>query len=131
MGVLVFNMWVIFAFVLSVIKTFFLLAFVSWIVFMFVWAFFKYFNIQRRLYLAHRFFGRKYREKDVSWCIKAVNNGLKEDFVRKHLLLNNVPLERVEEVIFTFKGVSKELGKGGSVNGRFEEDNGKTKLPEI
>lgn len=119
-------------FIITFFKIFFTVALVIWIIYMIVWGILKIFNKQRRLWIAFKLFGKKYHEKDVAWCMDAVERGMKETAVKKYLYLNNTPEERVEEVIFIFKEIRKEMMKGGELkHGGSEESNAKVELPKI
>ena len=115
-----------------ILKFVLITGFSIWILYMIFWVFFKIFNKQRRLWIFYKILGRKYDEKDVAWCMEAINGGLSELDVRKHLLLKGTESKRVEEVIFIFTEISRELVKGGNLkHGGSEKSDGKIELPEI
>lgn len=114
------------------LKVLFTAAFGIWILWMIVWGFFKLFNKQRRVWFKYSILRKPYNEDDVAWCMEAHQKGLKEIDLRKHLLLNNTSSIRVEEIVFIFRQIRKELMKGGELeHGGSEESNAKIELPKI
>lgn len=117
-------------FVIPLIKWFFIIAFVIWILFLFIYGLMKIFNKKRRLWIMYHLLKKSYDEKDVAWCMQAVERNMKEVDVRKHLLLKGTNENRVDEVAFIFNEVQKQV-QGGGNHGRFEESNAKAELPKV
>lgn len=115
----------------TIIKTFFIGAFIIWILFLLIWAFFKVCNKQRRLWIKFKLFKKNYNEDDVAWAMKAVDADWKEFNIRKYLLLNGVKPKKIEEIVFIFREISKELKGGVIESGRSKESNAENKLPKI
>lgn len=114
-----------------IIKGVFVTGFIIWIAFMIIYTVFKLLNPQRRLWIKYKLLRKQYNTEDVKYCMDAVNKDFSEIDLKKHLLLNGTKEKRVEEVIFIFKEVYKQLKGGTQYNGRSEKSNAEAKLPKV
>lgn len=75
---------------------------------------------------------RSYSEKDVAWCMDAINQGMKPIDAKKFLLIKGQHPKRVDEIMYIFNQIQKRM-KGGDKNvGQFEQSDGEVKeIPKI
>lgn len=92
---------------------------VLWFIFMVYW-------IQKTLFpnfrwiLKYTILRRPYKEKDVEWCLDAIDRGKSVIRVKRFLLIKGTSMSRTKELIFILKKVNMKLKKleGGEDNGR-------------
>lgn len=66
-----------------------------------------------RFKLKYNVFRRKYQEKDVEWCLNALERGWDEVKIKKFLLINGTSFNKIDEMCFIFRQL-----KGGDANGK-------------
>jgi len=114
------------------LKVSFTLAILIWVTVMMTWGLLKVLSKQRMLWISYKIFKKKYNESEVAWCMEAAKRGFREGQLRKHLILKGIDMDKIEEVIFVFNRIRKEMMKGGELqSGRSKEGNAKTQLPKI
>ena len=95
---------------IGVVSVLFLFGFLHWIYFIIkkVWPY-PFSSIK------YGIFKKKYNEKDVQWCLDAINQGRNEIEIKGYLLIKGKPKKRVNEILYIFNQCLKKL-KGGKKN---------------
>lgn len=104
------------------------LGFASGLYFLFKFLFELFFG-KLGLWIKYKIFRRDYDEEQVEFCVDVLEKGLEEEDVKRHLLINNIPLKKAEEIIFIFKQIKKEM-KGGE-DGKVKQSIRKNSIPKI
>lgn len=85
------------------------------------WIFFMFYYISKKFvdkvipFLKYAVFRRKFKEKDVAWCMDAVEKEFNEDMILKILLLQGYPKSKISDMVYIFKKCKNKM-KGGIKN---------------
>ena len=64
---------------------------------------------------------KDYSERDVSWCVNAIEKRLSKASIKKHLLISNQKKGRINEMLFIYDQVLKQLQGGDDNDRQFRE----------
>jgi len=93
---------------------------IMWVTFLIYWVFKNVFP-NARFFWKYKIFKRKYREDDVDFCMDAIEKGAKLVDIKKWLLIKGQKPKRVNEIIYIYHQILKQL-KGGDKNDRQSEE---------
>lgn len=77
-----------------------------------------------RWQIKYNFLKKPYPEKDVEWCMSAIEKGKNAIEIKKFLLIKGQSKKRISEILFIYFEIQKQM-KGGDTNDRqFKQGNG-------
>lgn len=78
--------------------------------------------------LKYKILRRKFKEKDVEWCMDAYEKEMDMWDVKRYILIKGKSLKRTDEMVYIFNQITNKL-KGGDQNGKFRS--GDAEIEEI
>ena len=83
-------------------------------------AFYNVWTKQVKFFLKYKIMRKKYPEKTVVWCFKAIEQGIGWYDVKKTLMIKGIRKGTINETLYIYDQILKELNKsqGGIQNGR-------------
>jgi len=83
----------------------------GWTLFFTYWILKKIFH-NFGLWWKYSFRRKSYDTEDIKWCMDVINEGMTQIDAKKTLLLKNYPKKRVNEMLYIYNKVLREM-KGG------------------
>jgi hypothetical protein len=108
------------SFLSPLIKFIFLAGFIGTIAFFITWGVYNAWSKEWKFILKYKIRKKPFDEETMGWCIDAVEDGLDYYDVKKHLMINDVRKNILNETLWIYNMILSELhnSKGGGNNGR-------------